>query len=590
MPTFAVRFSVQIPLTAASNGTVTVQAAAVDATGAQSLVASLSLPVRDGISPTLSVLGPVNNSQVVPGQAVPVVFDASDDVGVSTVAVVCNPSLTGCETRTLSPAQTATRQTFTIDVPADLQAPATIVLALRATDAAGNTTQATRTLVVPDTVRPVLTLLQTESGSARVVAGQVVAIRAAVTDNVGVTALTFQTEGALVSSGTQVVAPPVTAGTATFTIPIPPAAPNGSLVTVRARARDQANNSSDEVTLLLTIGDTAAPTLTILSPNDGASFAPGQTVTLSTRVTDDSAVQRIVVTASGVFGATVTRELTPPAAAADVDVAVALPASTPAGQLTLTAEAFDAVGNSSGVVTRALLVRDVVAPQVVITAPVAGASVDPRNPLLVSVTGTDQVGVTEIGFNAAGATSLTDTRAVTPAAAARTESFSVVFGTPPISGGTLTLGASSRDAAGNVGTAAPVVVSVLDVVAPDVAGVTPANGASGVDPATTIVVTFTEPMDRATLNGASVVLASGGTAVAGALAFSPDDRIATLTPIGQPLALNTTFTLTVGTGAQDRAGNQLAAPRTFTFTTASPDTAGPRVLTMIRHTTRSAST
>ena len=260
---------------------------------------------------------------------------------------------------------------------------------------------------------------------------------------------------------------------------------------------------------------------------------------------------------------------------------------TAAGELTLSAEAFDAAGSSSGVVTRALLVRDVVAPQVVITAPVAGASVDPRNPLLVSVTGTDQVGVTEIGFNAAGATSLTDTRAVTPAAAARTESFSVVFGTPPISGGTLTLGASSRDAAGNVGTAAPVVVSVLDVVAPDVAGVTPANGASGVDPATTIVVTFTEPMDRATLNGASVVLASGGTAVAGALAFSPDDRIATLTPIGQPLALNTTFTLTVGTGAPGIApGNQLAAPRTFTFTTASPDTAGPRVLTIESGTQR----
>jgi hypothetical protein len=578
--TFTTRFSIQVPAAAASNGTVTVQAAATDVVGTQSSPAVLSLPVRDGISPILNVNSPFNNARIVPGQPLGVLFDASDDVGVASVSVTCNPSLAGCETRTLTPALNNTHQTFTLAVPAELEAPATIVLVIRATDAAGNISQVARTLIVPDTTPPVLAALEPVAGSTRVVAGQSVQIRANVTDNVGVTTVLLQTEGALVTTETVPVTPPIVSGAAIFSIMVPATVPNGSTITVRARARDQANNLSTELSLLLTIGDIAAPSLTILSPAEGAPFAPGQTATLSVRATDDTVVQRIVFNATGVFSSTLTTDITPPAASVDRTFPLSLPATTAAGTLTLTAEAFDAAGNSSGVVARNVTVTDTIAPQVHIASPAGGASIDPRSPLAVSVEAADQVGVIEIAFNAAGATSAAEVRPVTPSATNRIESFSVTFATPPAAGGTLTLAASARDAANNVGSAAPVVVSVLDVVAPDVAGVTPAHGATAVDPQTAIVVEFSEPMDRATLNASTLALSQGGTPVPTAIAFTTDDRIATLTPVTQPLALNTAFTLTVGAGARDRAGNAVPSVRTFTFTTTSPDLVGPRVLTI----------
>ena len=59
--------------------------------------------------------------------------------------------------------------------------------------------------------------------------------------------------------------------------------------------------------------------------------------------------------------------------------------------------------------------------------------------------------------------------------------------------------------------------------------------------------------------------------------MSGNDDVVTLTPVAQPLAANATFTIEVSTAATDRAGNALTAARTFTFTTASPDTIPPKV-------------
>ncbi len=204
------------------------------------------------------------------------------------------------------------------------------------------------------------------------------------------------------SSGTTPVAPPVTSGPATFTLTIPAAAANGSTVTVRARARDSGGNLSDEGTILLTVGDAAAPVATILAPAVGTQSAPGQTITFTVRATDDTAVQRIVFTASGVFAASETRQLVPPVASLDSSFAVVLPPGTAAGALTLSAEAFDAAGNSSGVVTRAVTVTDAVAPAVRIVSPLAGAQIDPRTPLTVTIEATDAVGVSQISLAATG--------------------------------------------------------------------------------------------------------------------------------------------------------------------------------------------
>ena len=85
--------------------------------------------------------------------------------------------------------------------------------------------------------------------------------------------------------------PPVISGPAAFTVAIPASVANGSTVTVRARARDNGGNLSDERTIVLTIGDSAPPATAILAPAAGAQVAPGQAVTLTVRVTDDTAAR-----------------------------------------------------------------------------------------------------------------------------------------------------------------------------------------------------------------------------------------------------------------------------------------------------------
>jgi hypothetical protein len=286
----------------------------------------------------------------------------------------------------------------------------------------------------------------------------------------------------------------------------------------------------------------------------------------------------VVFNASGVFATSLTREIEPPAAIAEVGFPVFLPPATPAGALVLTAEAFDLAGNTSGVHTRALVVTDVVAPAVLITSPAANATVDPRQPVPVTVTANDAVGVTEVAFTATGAASTSVTRAIVPAATTASETFSITFNAPPAPGGTLTLSATARDAAGNVGSAPSIVVQVLDVVAPTVAATSPANGAIGIDPQTLVVVEFSEPIDAATLTTASLSLSRGAVAEPVSISVSPDGRLATLTPVTRPLPLNTIFTLTIAESVADRAGNPMGTPATTTFRTASPDITAPRVV------------
>jgi hypothetical protein len=115
-----------------------------------------------------------------------------------------------------------------------------------------------------------------------------------------------------------------------------------------------------------------------------------------------------------------------------------------------------------------------------------------------------------------------------------------------------------------------------DVTHPTVTLTDPANSAVGVATSHTVVVTFSESMDAATLTGTTVLLKQGVTAVAGVVTKTA--TTATFTPTAS-LSGNTVYTATVTTGAKDMAGNALAAEKTISFTTgAAPDTAVPTVL------------
>ncbi len=112
---------------------------------------------------------------------------------------------------------------------------------------------------------------------------------------------------------------------------------------------------------------------------------------------------------------------------------------------------------------------DTTSPSVSITSPAAGQQVS-RN-VTISASASDAVGVTSVTFKVDGAVIATDSKSP----------YSVRWNIRGVADGSHTLRAEARDAAGNVGTSAPVVVTIgspADAIAPTVSITSPAAGAT----------------------------------------------------------------------------------------------------------------
>jgi len=103
-----------------------------------------------------------------------------------------------------------------------------------------------------------------------------------------------------------------------------------------------------------------------------------------------------------------------------------------------------------------------------------------------------------------------------------------------------------------------------DTTPPEVIDVTPGINATGVSTSSTVTVTFSEPVDCATVNSSSLSLRNGSTPVAGTVSCA--GAVGTFTP-GATLASLTVFTATVTVAVKDRAGNALAEGGSWQFTT-----------------------
>jgi Bacterial Ig-like domain len=101
-----------------------------------------------------------------------------------------------------------------------------------------------------------------------------------------------------------------------------------------------------------------------------------------------------------------------------------------------------------------------------------------------------------------------------------------------------------------------------DTTSPTVVSTSPANGATSVPRNAAVSVTFSENLDSASVTNAAFSFDNG---VTGTIVVN--GAVATLTPL-PTLPASTTVTGTLSTAIKDRAGNPLAAPVTFQFTTA----------------------
>ncbi len=107
--------------------------------------------------------------------------------------------------------------------------------------------------------------------------------------------------------------------------------------------------------------------------------------------------------------------------------------------------------------------------------------------------------------------------------------------------------------------------TAADTARPTVTAVSPSSGATRASAATSVDITFSEPVAPATLVDAIQVVA-GANPVAGKVTYDSATQIATFTPSGL-LGSQTLYTVTV-VGVKDLAGNAMNAAFTSTFTTA----------------------
>lgn len=144
----------------------------------------------------------------------------------------------------------------------------------------------------------------------------------------------------------------------------------------------------------------------------------------------------------------------------------------------------------------------------------------------------------------------------------------------------VSIGTGITDVAGNGLRDAPVTsefstAAATDTVGPSVLGRTPAPGATAIAVDDDVTVLFSEAVDPATVTSATVQLTGPAGTVATARVLSAGGTALEIDPAA-PLASGTAYTVTLGSGITDLAGNALqGAPVGWGFTTAAATALGP---------------
>ena len=102
-----------------------------------------------------------------------------------------------------------------------------------------------------------------------------------------------------------------------------------------------------------------------------------------------------------------------------------------------------------------------------------------------------------------------------------------------------------------------------DVTAPTVASVFPTDGSTNVPVNEIISVTFSEAMNSSTITTGNITFSP---TVTGNWTYNAGTLTASFTP-STNMSTNTLYTVTVGTAVQDAAGNSIAVPEVWSFTT-----------------------
>ena len=336
------------------------------------------------------------------------------------------------------------------------------------------------------------------------------------------------------------------------------------------------------------LGDTTPPTVTTLTPANGATGVPLATQIIATfsepidpatiaavELRDASSVVVPVNASYNAASNTVTLTPLAPLASSTVYTVVVRGGATDP-------RVKDVAGNALAQNVSAsftTLASDVTPPTVIAVSPANGSAGFVRT---ANVTATFSEAMDSTTINATTFVLRDATDAVVPATVSYSTSsrIATLNPTPTLNSGAtyrVTIvggGSGAKDLAGNALAVDRVwsFTAEVDSTPPSVSTKSPAAGVTGVSRTANVTATFNEPMDGATINVTTFELRDPSNAiVAGMVSYNATSRVATLNPT-PTLAYSTTYTAIVRGGASDPrakdvSGNALAADVVWTFTT-----------------------
>ncbi|TMI68367.1 MAG: T9SS type A sorting domain-containing protein, partial [Bacteroidetes bacterium] len=416
-------YSVSWNTATVSNGTHILTAKARDAAGNNTTSTAITVTV-DNILPSGAITSPAVG--IIAGN-VDITINASDNNSVAGVQFLLNGANLGAE-------DVSAPYLFTWNTPG--VADGNYTLTARVRDVAGNITTSAPVVVnvlnhPPDTEFPTVSITSPAAGE---IIGTI-NITATANDNTGMVGVQFLLNG--VNFGAEDLTAPYSVSWNTTSLA------NGDY-TLTAKARDAAGNITTSDAVVVTVNnppDSELPAVDLASPLAGNVSG---TITVSANASDNVGVVGIQFLLDG-------NNL----GAEDLIAPYSIPWNTKLvanGTYTVTAKARDGAGNiniSTGVVIT--IDNDYTLPAVDITSPTSGNVSGTTN---ITANASDNVGVTGVQFlldgNNLGAEDLT-------------APYSVSWNTTSLSNGNHTLTAKARDAAGNITTSSPVIVSVANI-------------------------------------------------------------------------------------------------------------------------------
>ena len=151
-------FAFTISSSATPPETVVMQATAVDQAGNSSQAPSVILPVADRVPPTIiSMVTESGSSTMVPGEAVTIIVEAADEVGLTSIVISGTGAFTYSDAEPIVPPTGEAQVNFVINVPESLVGGDTIDLEARAVDISGNISEP-ETLSLSVTTIPEVTI------------------------------------------------------------------------------------------------------------------------------------------------------------------------------------------------------------------------------------------------------------------------------------------------------------------------------------------------------------------------------------------------------------------------------------------------